>query len=135
MARNAFSSTTTAGQLDRVREAIGLARQAAEQTPDRVPFRRTLHRLEFPHRFKRGQRLNAGTIRGSTTMCGVAASITAESMSQQGTLAATRRRMRRGTQRAVPAHLASGAAAARRARGDANRSAACETCPLIDTAA
>jgi hypothetical protein len=40
-----------------------------------------------------------------------------------------------GTGDAVPAHLASGAAAARRARGEANRSAACETCPSLDTAA
>jgi putative transposase len=40
-----------------------------------------------------------------------------------------------GTGDAVPADLTSGAAAARRARAEANRSAACETCPSLDTAA
>ena len=40
-----------------------------------------------------------------------------------------------GTGDAVPAHLASGAAAARRARAEANRSAACETCPSLGTTA
>ena len=40
-----------------------------------------------------------------------------------------------GTGDAVPAHLASGAAAAQRARAEANRSAACETCPSLGTAA
>src|SRR5439155_1569416 len=35
----------------------------------------------------------------------------------------------------VPADLTSGAAAARRARAEANRSAACETCPSLDTVA
>jgi hypothetical protein len=34
-----------------------------------------------------------------------------------------------------PANLTSGAAAARRARAEANRSAACVTCPSLDTAA
>ena len=36
---------------------------------------------------------------------------------------------------AVPADLRSRAAAARRSRLDANRSASCETCPLADAAA
>ena len=40
-----------------------------------------------------------------------------------------------GTGDAVPADLASGAAAARRARAEANRSSACQTCPSLDTAA
>ena len=40
-----------------------------------------------------------------------------------------------GTGDAVPAHLASGAAAARRARAEANRSAVCETCPSLGTTA
>jgi putative transposase len=40
-----------------------------------------------------------------------------------------------GTGDAVPADLASGAATARRARVEANRSAACGTCPSIDAAA
>ena len=40
-----------------------------------------------------------------------------------------------GTGDMVPADLTSGAAAARRARAGANRSAACETCPSLDTAA
>ena len=40
-----------------------------------------------------------------------------------------------GTGDTVPADLTSGAAAARRARAEANRSAACETCPLLDTVA
>jgi len=40
-----------------------------------------------------------------------------------------------GTGAAVPADLTSGAAAARRARVEANRSAACETCPSADAAA
>ena len=40
-----------------------------------------------------------------------------------------------GTGDAVPAGLTSGAAAARRARAEANRSAACQTCPPLDTAA
>ena len=40
-----------------------------------------------------------------------------------------------GTGEAVPADLTARAAAARRARGEANRSAACETCPSIDAAA
>ena len=40
-----------------------------------------------------------------------------------------------GTGDTVPADLTSGAAAARRARAEANRSAACETCPSLDTAA
>ena len=40
-----------------------------------------------------------------------------------------------GTGDAVPPHLASGAAAARRARAEANRAAACETCPSLGTAA
>jgi putative transposase len=40
-----------------------------------------------------------------------------------------------GTGDAVPAALTSRAAAARRARVEANRSAACETCPSIDAAA
>ncbi|HUE89218.1 MAG TPA: hypothetical protein VMO26_24335 [Vicinamibacterales bacterium] len=40
-----------------------------------------------------------------------------------------------GTGDAVPADLTSRAAAARRARVEANRSAACETCPSIDAAA
>ncbi len=40
-----------------------------------------------------------------------------------------------GTGDAVSADLTSRAAAARRARGEANRSAACETCPSLDAAA
>jgi hypothetical protein len=40
-----------------------------------------------------------------------------------------------GTGDAVPADLMSRAAAARRARAEANRSAACETCPSVDAAA
>jgi putative transposase len=40
-----------------------------------------------------------------------------------------------GTADTVPTDLTSGAAAARRARAEANRSAACETCPSLDTAA
>jgi putative transposase len=40
-----------------------------------------------------------------------------------------------GTGDTVPADLTSGAAAARRARAEANRSAACETCPSLDTVA
>jgi hypothetical protein len=40
-----------------------------------------------------------------------------------------------GTGNAVPAALTSGAAAARRARVEANRSAACETCPSAEAAA
>ena len=40
-----------------------------------------------------------------------------------------------GTGDGVPADLTSGAAAARRARVEANRSAACETCPSIHAAA
>ena len=36
---------------------------------------------------------------------------------------------------AVPALLAAGTAAARQARAEINRSAACETCPSLDTAA
>jgi putative transposase len=40
-----------------------------------------------------------------------------------------------GTGDAVPADLTSRAAAARRARVKANRSAACETCPSVDAAA
>ena len=40
-----------------------------------------------------------------------------------------------GTGDAVPADLTSGAAAARRGRAEANRSAACRTCPSLDTAA
>jgi putative transposase len=40
-----------------------------------------------------------------------------------------------GTGDAVLADLTSRAAAARRARVEANRSAACETCPSIDAAA
>jgi putative transposase len=40
-----------------------------------------------------------------------------------------------GTGDAVPADLTSGAVAARRARAEANRSAACRTCPSIDAAA
>jgi transposase InsO family protein len=40
-----------------------------------------------------------------------------------------------GTGDAVPADLTSGAAAARRARAEANRCAACETCPSLDSAA
>jgi len=40
-----------------------------------------------------------------------------------------------GTGATVPADLTSGAAAARRARAEANRSAACETCPSLDTVA
>jgi DNA-binding winged helix-turn-helix (wHTH) protein/tetratricopeptide (TPR) repeat protein len=38
---------TTAIQLDRMPEATTLAGQAVEQTPDRLPFRRALHRLGF----------------------------------------------------------------------------------------
>jgi putative transposase len=40
-----------------------------------------------------------------------------------------------GTGDAVPADLMSRAAAARRTRGDANRSASCERCPFVDAAA
>jgi putative transposase len=40
-----------------------------------------------------------------------------------------------GTGDAVPADLTSRAAAARRARVEANRSAACQTCPSVDAAA
>jgi putative transposase len=40
-----------------------------------------------------------------------------------------------GTGAAVPADLRSRAAAARRARGEANRSASCATCPSVDAAA
>jgi transposase InsO family protein len=40
-----------------------------------------------------------------------------------------------GTGDAVPADLTSRAAAARRRRGEANRSASCETCPSLDAAA
>ena len=40
-----------------------------------------------------------------------------------------------GTGDAVPAHLTSGAVAARRARAETNRSAVCETCRSLDTAA
>jgi hypothetical protein len=40
-----------------------------------------------------------------------------------------------GTGDAVPADLTSRAAAARRARVEANRSASCETCPSVDAAA
>ena len=40
-----------------------------------------------------------------------------------------------GTGDAVPADLTSRAAAARRARVEANRSAACETCPSVEAAA
>jgi len=40
-----------------------------------------------------------------------------------------------GTGDAVPADLRSRAAAARRARVDANQSASCETCPSVDAAA
>jgi putative transposase len=40
-----------------------------------------------------------------------------------------------GTGDTVPADLTSGVAAARRARAEANRSAACETCPSLDTVA
>ncbi len=40
-----------------------------------------------------------------------------------------------GTGDAVPADLTARAAAARRARAEANRSAACRTCPSIDAAA
>jgi transposase InsO family protein len=40
-----------------------------------------------------------------------------------------------GTGEAVPANLTSRAAAARRARVEANRSAACQTCPKVDAAA
>jgi putative transposase len=40
-----------------------------------------------------------------------------------------------GTGDAVPANLTSRAAAARRARVEANRSAACQTCPNVDAAA
>jgi DNA-binding winged helix-turn-helix (wHTH) protein/tetratricopeptide (TPR) repeat protein len=38
---------TTAMQLDRVPEATTVVRHAVEQTPDRLPFRRALHRLGF----------------------------------------------------------------------------------------
>jgi len=38
---------TTTMQLDRVPEATAVARQAVEQTPDRLPLRRALHRLSF----------------------------------------------------------------------------------------
>ena len=40
-----------------------------------------------------------------------------------------------GTEDTVPAALTSGAAAARRARAEANRPVARETCPSLDTAA
>jgi putative transposase len=40
-----------------------------------------------------------------------------------------------GTGDAIPAGLTAGAALARRARAEANRSGACETCPSLDTAA
>ena len=40
-----------------------------------------------------------------------------------------------GTGDTIPADLTSGAAAARRARAEANRSAACEMCPSLDTVA
>ena len=40
-----------------------------------------------------------------------------------------------GTGDTVPADLTARAAAARRARVEANRSAACETCPSVDAAA
>ena len=40
-----------------------------------------------------------------------------------------------GTGDAVPADLSARAAAARRARGEANRSAACAACPAVDAAA
>ena len=40
-----------------------------------------------------------------------------------------------GTGDAVPADLRSRAAAARRTRVEANRSASCETCPSVDVAA
>jgi putative transposase len=40
-----------------------------------------------------------------------------------------------GTGDAVATNLTSGAAAARRTRGEANRSASCETCPSVDAAA
>jgi hypothetical protein len=40
-----------------------------------------------------------------------------------------------GTGDAVPGDLTSRAAAARRARVEVNRSAACETCPSVDAAA
>ena len=40
-----------------------------------------------------------------------------------------------GTGDAVPADLTAGAAAARRVRIEANRSAACERCPSVDAAA
>ena len=40
-----------------------------------------------------------------------------------------------GTEDAVPGDLKSGAAASRRARVEANRSAACETCPSVEAAA
>jgi hypothetical protein len=40
-----------------------------------------------------------------------------------------------GTGDAVPADLTSRAAAARRRRVEANRSASCETCPSVDAAA
>jgi hypothetical protein len=40
-----------------------------------------------------------------------------------------------GTGHAVPADLTACAAAARRARGEANRSAACAICPAVDAAA
>ena len=40
-----------------------------------------------------------------------------------------------GTGDAIPADLTSRATAARRARGEANRSASCATCPSVDAAA
>jgi hypothetical protein len=40
-----------------------------------------------------------------------------------------------GTGDAVPTDLTARAAAARRTRGDANRSASCATCPSVDAAA
>jgi hypothetical protein len=40
-----------------------------------------------------------------------------------------------GTGDAIPADLTARAATARQARGEANRSAACETCPSADAAA
>jgi hypothetical protein len=40
-----------------------------------------------------------------------------------------------GTGDSVPANVMSGAAAGRRARAEANRSAVCATCPSLDTAA
>src|SRR5262249_17932799 len=38
---------TTAMQLDRVPEAFGLVRQAVEQAPEQIPFRRRLHQLSL----------------------------------------------------------------------------------------